>query len=169
MHERLPTQRRLQVTVFFFVFGLCYNYYSGQKVNHKSNLTIDDKTCTDVRQRYNVGDWRLRYTPSGCIGKVVADGCKVARSNPGCGWAAPIYTTHEGLRRYCPGGWGCNQSIGSSVSDAIVSSWLWSTATRSSPLQKLLQVVLPLYLGSLKKARQVWLLLLTKVLLLLLF
>ena len=30
-------------------------------------------------------------------------------------------------------GWGCDQSIGSTVSDAIVSSWLWSTATRSSP------------------------------------
>ena len=31
-------------------------------------------------------------------------------------------------------GGGCNQSIGSTVSDAIVSSLLWSTATRSSPL-----------------------------------
>ena len=41
-------------------------------------------------------------------------------------------------------GWGCNQSIGSTVSDAIVGSWLWSTATRSSQLgyfSKLLQVV----------------------------
>ena len=39
---------------------------------------------------------------------------------------------------------GCDQSIGSTVSDAIVRSWLWSTATRSSPLghiSKLLQVV----------------------------
>ena len=39
---------------------------------------------------------------------------------------------------------GCNQSIGSTVSDAIVSSWLWLTATRGSPLgyfSKLLQVV----------------------------
>ena len=31
-------------------------------------------------------------------------------------------------------GGGCDQSIGSTVSDAIVRSWLWSTATRSSPL-----------------------------------
>ena len=31
-------------------------------------------------------------------------------------------------------GGGCNQSIGSTISDAIVRSWLWSTATRSSPL-----------------------------------
>ena len=39
---------------------------------------------------------------------------------------------------------GCDQSIGSTVSDAIVRSWLWSTATRSSPLcyfSRLLQVV----------------------------
>ena len=31
-------------------------------------------------------------------------------------------------------GGGCDQSIGSTVSDAIVHSWLWLTATRSSPL-----------------------------------
>ena len=34
-------------------------------------------------------------------------------------------TAHEGR--------GCYQSIGSTVSDAIVRSWLWLTATRSSP------------------------------------
>ena len=41
-------------------------------------------------------------------------------------------------------GGGCDQSIGSTVSDAIVRSWLWLTATRSSPLgcfSTLLQVV----------------------------
>ena len=45
-------------------------------------------------------------------------------------------TAHEGG--------GCDQSIGSTVSDAIVRSWLWSTATMSSPLgyfSILLQVV----------------------------
>ena len=45
-------------------------------------------------------------------------------------------TAHEGG--------GCDQSIGSTVSDAIVRSWLWSTATRSSALgyfSRLLQVV----------------------------
>ena len=38
----------------------------------------------------------------------------------------------------------CNQSTGSTVTDAIVSSWLWSTETRSSSLgyfSRLLQVV----------------------------
>ena len=35
-------------------------------------------------------------------------------------------TAHEGA--------GCDNSIGSTVSDAIVRSWLWLTATRSSPL-----------------------------------
>ena len=45
-------------------------------------------------------------------------------------------TVHEGGE--------CDQSIGSIVSDAIVRSWLWLTATRSSPLgcfSRLLQVV----------------------------
>ena len=49
------------------------------------------------------------YTLSGRIGKVVAwnaKGYKVARSNPGYGWAATIYTMHEALRGYCPWGWG---------------------------------------------------------------
>ena len=39
---------------------------------------------------------------------------------------------------------GCDQSIGSTVFDAIVSSWLWLTATRSTRLgyfSTLLQVV----------------------------
>ena len=69
---------------------------------------------------------------------------KVARLNPGCGWDAPIFTMHEVLGGYCPWGWGCDQSIGSTVSDAIVRSWLWSTATRGSTLgyfSRLLQVV----------------------------
>ena len=48
----------------------------------------------------------------------------------------PVGTTHEGR--------GCDQSIGSTVSDVSVRSWLWSTETRSSPLDyfgRLLQVV----------------------------
>ena len=41
-------------------------------------------------------------------------------------------------------GGGCDMSIGSTVSDAIVHSWLWTTATKSYPLVnfcRLLQVV----------------------------
>ena len=60
---------------------------------------------------------------------------KVARSNSDCGWAAPIYAMHEGSGGTArEGGAECDQSIGSTVSDAIVCSWLWSTAARSSPL-----------------------------------
>ena len=46
-------------------------------------------------------------------------------------------TAHEG-------GWGCDQSNGSTVSDAIFRSWLWSTVTMSSLFSyfsRLLQVV----------------------------
>ena len=66
------------------------------------------------------------------IGNVVASHAAVARSSPAK--VALIYTMHEALRVYCPWGWGCDQSIGSTVSDAIVRSWLWLTATRSCPL-----------------------------------
>ena len=48
------------------------------------------------------------------------------------------------LMGYCPWGWRCDQSIWSTVSVAIVRSWLLSTATRSSPFgyfSILLQVV----------------------------
>ena len=75
------------------------------------------------------------FTQSGRIGKVVASHAAVARSSPAD--VALIYTMYVALR-------GCDQSIGSTVSDAIVRSWLWSTATRSSPLgcfSTLLQVV----------------------------
>ena len=78
---------------------------------------------------------------------------KVARSNPGSGWAAPIYTMHEALRGTAHEDGGCDQSIGSTVSDAIVRSWLWLTATMSFPLgcfSTLLQVVVnwPTFIGS---------------------
>ena len=57
-------------------------------------------------------------TLRGRIGKVVASHAAVARSIPA--EVALIYTMHEALRGYCPTGWGRNQSIGSTVSDAIV-------------------------------------------------
>ena len=56
----------------------------------------------------------------------------VARSIPAD--VALIYTMHEELRGTAHEGGECDQSIGSTVFDAIVRSWLWLTATRSSPL-----------------------------------
>ena len=81
-------------------------------------------------------------TLSGRIGKVVASHVAVTRSIPA--EVALIYNMHEVLSGYCPMLGACDQSIGSTVSDAIVRSWLWSTATRSTPLgcfSTLLQVV----------------------------
>ena len=68
----------------------------------------------------------------GCL--AYAEGCSLARSNPSCGRAAPIYTLHEGSGCTVHEGRGCDQSIGLTISDAIVHSQLWSTVTRSSPL-----------------------------------
>ena len=70
-------------------------------------------------------------TLSGRIGKVVASHAEVARSSPA--EVALIYTMHEALKGYCHEGGECGQSIGSTVSGAIVRRWLWLTATRSSP------------------------------------
>ena len=71
---------------------------------------------------------------------------KVARSNPGCGrCCTDLYYARDTqgvlLMRV---GFGPVVNWISTVSDAIVLSWLWSTATRSSPLgyfSRLLQVV----------------------------
>ena len=71
-------------------------------------------------------------TLSGRISKVVASHAEVARSVPA--EVALIYTMHEALRGTAHEGGDCVQSIGSTVSDAIVRSWLWLTATRSSAL-----------------------------------
>ena len=73
------------------------------------------------------------YTLSGRMGNVVASHAEAARSSPA--EDALIYTMHEALREYCHEGGGSDQSIGSTVSGAIVRSWLWSTATRTSPLR----------------------------------
>ena len=69
--------------------------------------------------------------------QVVASHAAVARSSP-------LYYARgaQGVVLMRVGG--CNQSIGSTVSDAIIRSWLWLTATRSSQLwcfSTLLQVV----------------------------
>ena len=82
------------------------------------------------------------HTLSGRIGKVVSSHAAVACSIPA--EVALIYTMHEALRGTAHEGGGCDQSIESTVSDAIVGCWLWSTASISSPLgyfSKLLQVV----------------------------
>ena len=66
------------------------------------------------------------------MSKVVASHAAVARSIPA--EVALIYTMHEELSGTAHEGGGSDQSIGSTVSDAIVPSWLWLTVTRSSPL-----------------------------------
>ena len=55
-----------------------------------------------------------------------------------------LYTMNQELRGTAHEGGGCDQTIGSTVSDAIVRNWLWLAATRSSPLgcfSTLLQIV----------------------------
>ena len=73
---------------------------------------------------------------------MVASHAAVARSIPA--EVALVCTMHEVLRGTAHEGGGRDQSIGSTVSDAIVRSWLWLTATRSTQLgcfSTLLQVV----------------------------
>ena len=77
-----------------------------------------------------------QYTLSGYTGNVVASHASAARlilADVGL-----IYTMHEALRgHWCTahdGGSCNNQSIGSTVSDNIVHSWLFLTANKSSPL-----------------------------------
>ena len=60
------------------------------------------------------------YTLNGRIGKVVASHAAVARSSPA--EVALIYTMHEALRGTAHEGGGCDQSIGSTVSDGNVRS-----------------------------------------------
>ena len=73
---------------------------------------------------------------------MVASHAAVARSIPA--EVALVYIMLEALRGVAHEDGGCDQSIVSTVSDAIVRSWLWLTATRSSSLgcfSTLLQVV----------------------------
>ena len=81
------------------------------------------------------------YTLSGSTGKVVASHAGIPGSSPGLTEAIYMHCALVALRGHCPVN---GQSIGSAVSDAIVRSWLWSTATGSYPLGYLgsiLQVV----------------------------
>ena len=73
---------------------------------------------------------------------MVASHAAVARSSPA--EVALIFTMHVALRGTAHEGGGCDQSIGSTVSNAIVRSWLLLIAIRSSSLgcfSTLLQVV----------------------------
>ena len=62
------------------------------------------------------------HTLSGRIVKVADSHAEVAKSIPA--EAELIYTMHEALRGTAHKGGGCEQSIESTVSDAIVRSWL---------------------------------------------
>ena len=73
------------------------------------------------------------HTLSDRIGKVVASHAAVACSVPALRLHWFILRTRRSGGTAHEGG-GCDQSIGSTISDAIVRSWLWLTATRSSPL-----------------------------------
>ena len=94
------------------------------------HLSVYESICT------------ILYTLSGRLGKVgrLQDGTPaVAEQHRFIECNLIPQRSHHSLRSHRSGGTahesgGCDQSIGSTVSDAIVHSWLWSTATRSSPL-----------------------------------
>ena len=77
---------------------------------------------------------RSSYTLSGRIGKV--HGCLACWSCKVDSWLSWACTDLYFIRSGGPAheGGGCDNSTGSTVSDAIVCSLLWSTATGSSPL-----------------------------------
>ena len=68
---------------------------------------------TNEMERKSFVNYYLFYTLSGCMGKVVASHAAVARSSPAD--VALIHIMRVALR-------GCDQSIGSTVSDTIVHS-----------------------------------------------
>ena len=72
----------------------------------------------------------LGYTLSGYTGKVVASHAAVARSIPATVALIILCARRSGGTAHVGGG--CDQSIGSTVYDAIVRSSFWLTATRSS-------------------------------------
>ena len=85
----------------------------------------------------------IAFNLSGSIGKVVASHAEGWRVESRQRMHRFILCTRRSAGTAHEGGV-CCQSIGSTVSDAIVNSWLWSTATRSSPsayFRRLLQVV----------------------------
>ena len=63
-----------------------------------------------------------------------------------CNLQSAFHRAIRGAHKPCPvKGWGNGESIISAVSDAIVRSWLWPTATRSSPLSYSAALLLVVY------------------------
>ena len=134
------------VTMIFIFQRSCFYPTMQSTVCLDADITAIACVSVSLRHRNHmcVCQFCTSYTLSGRIRKVVASHAEVARSIPGWAETAPIYTIREAQREYCHEGGRCDQSIGSTVSDANVRSWLWLTATRSSPLgyfSRLLQVV----------------------------
>ena len=94
---------------FFFLLSsvvtfVCSIYTA--KTFVRSQTFMNEQTCihqaylhplgllSSIRTTYQLG-------PT-CCHPEHAEGCKIARSNPGCDCAAPIYTMQEALRGYCP-------------------------------------------------------------------
>ena len=62
-------------------------------------------------------------------------GSRLTKCSKSCDLQPALQCAIRGAQGVVPCvGWGCDQSIGSTVSDAIVRSWLWLTATRNFPL-----------------------------------
>ena len=116
---------------------LCQTYEKQRTAHHtnsaSSNTLYPECWCVGLAQavRWSVIPEESCSSP-GCCSKY----CDLQAAITPCKTWRSGGTAHEGGR--------CDKSIGSIVSDAIVRSWLWSTATRSSPLYYfsiLLQVV----------------------------
>ena len=109
-----------------------WRVYDGSMVVTGSWLDMPDGV-----QKCN--EWLHRH--GGCLACWRFQGCKLeSRLWLSC---TDLYYA-RGAQGDCPWGLMCDQSSGSTFSDAIVRSWLWRTATRSSPLgcfSRLLQVV----------------------------
>ena len=97
-----------------------------------TTTTTTTTNAPDIIERLATSDNTTTNALIGRIGKVVASHAAVARSIPAEVALIYICTRRSGSTAHEGGGQ--DQSIESTVSDAIVRSWLWLTATRSSPL-----------------------------------
>ena len=87
----------------------------------------------DYREQSLIIDSCMNATPQTLLYLILYPECPHRQG--GClAEVALIYTRTRRSRGTAHEGGGCNQSIGYTVSDAIVCSWLLLTATRSSPL-----------------------------------